>query len=237
MNKVLVVSGYVPLQVKHLDTAAYRALGDQLKQACNKACIPYHIFEDYPYEKCWLAQDNPPMVGANARATDRFDTDEQHAKSNVVCNQFVQWAWEAYKKHPKVDVIVWFVYSLLRQGDFTGNRITQAHIIDFLHKVQHYKFKDIPFPGISEDRTVNVHGDNWRFCGSTHIWPTKWLKQIRKEYQQCARAFVSQVKATPLDLQVWPTVEAYSDLPFRWYKAEYDTTQLTNFPGSHDRPM
>lgn len=231
MNKVRVVAGYVPLEVKHMNKAQYADLGEQLALACKDAGVPIDIYK-HPYEECWLAKENPPMVGANPRATDRFDTDEQHAKSNVVCCQFVEWAWQTYKEKPKTDVIVALVYSVMRQGDFTGKRVQPHHISAFLHRVQNYDFTDVPFPGITGvvDQ-VPVDDVCWRFCGSTHIWPTKWLKPIRKSFKGNVRRFIERYHKTPLDLQIWPLVEQQSD-HFRWYKAEYDYTQFTNFPGA-----
>ena len=231
LNRVRVVTGNVPLKVKHMDPARYAELGKRLIETCRMADVDMHVFEDFPYEKCWLAKEKPPMRGANARATDRFDTDEQHAKSNVVCNQFVEWAWKSYKSQPDTDVIVFMVYTVLRQGDFTGKPVQPVHIIEFLQRVKDYRFDDIPFPGITQGEPIDPRRNNWRFCGSTHIWPVQWLKFIRDNSRETALAVMKQCDAVPLDLAVWPLVERDSGYPFRWYPAEYDATQFTNFPG------
>ena len=233
MNKVLVVSGYVPLTVRHMDPDRYKRLGRELISICEDTGFPVCMFDDFPYEKCWLAKENPPMVGANPRAEDRFATDEEHARCNVVCNQFVEWAWKAYKENPKTDVIVVLVSTVMKQGAFTGCPVTAQHIQEFLRKVARYDFKDIPFPGMAEKGPIDVYGHNWRFCGSTHIWPTKWLKKIRSMYKCQVREFIDIYHRTPLDLAIWPAVEkgSGSGLPFRFYRAENDATQFTNFPG------
>ena len=228
-NKIRVVTGYVPLTVKHMDPARFAELGNQLRAAC----IGYEFtdFYNYPYDSCWLAQENPPMEAANERAHDRFDTVEQHVRNNVVCNQFVDWASKSYANYQNIDVIVVLVRSVLKQGDFTGKRVQPEHIQDFLAKVEHYNFIDIPFPGITPPAPVTVHGNNWRFCGSTHIWPTKWLPEIERSYKFHCREFIRRHGCVPLDLAIWPAVEGKSGLPFRQYSAEYDWTQFTNFPG------
>ena len=127
------------------------------------------------------------MRGANPRAEDRFDTDEQHAKSNIVCNQFVEWGWKSYKERPDVDIIVFMVYTVLRQGDFTGRHVLPGHIFNFLQSVKLDAFEGIPFPGITRGAPIDPRGHNWRFCGSTHIWPVKYLKDIRRSYKEHAR--------------------------------------------------
>jgi hypothetical protein len=231
MNNVIVATGYVPLKVQHMDQTTFKNLGRSLINTCANAHVPVYSFEDFRYKDCWLAKESPPMVGANPRAPDRFTTDEEHVRSNVVCHQFVEWAWKAYKKCPEADVVVAMTYTVLKQGGFTGKHVRPEHIIEFLNKVKLYKFKDIPFPGITPRGPVDVAGHNWRFCGSTHIWPTKWLREIRREFKDQTRWFIKRVNKTPLDLQIWPLVEQASDLPFRWYKAEYDATQFTSFPG------
>ena len=231
MNRVRVVTGYVPLTVKHMNPSEYDALGQRLIDTCAWAGVPVRAFKGFPYKDCWLALEDPPMRGANPRATDRFDTEEQHAKSNVVCNQFVEWGWKSYKEDPLVDVIVFMVYTVLRQGAFTGKPVQSDHIRDFFKRVEAYRFDDIPFPGITTGEPIDPNWHNWRFCGSTHIWPVRWLKEIRKCYKETALRTMKKCEAVPLDLAVWPQVEQSSGLPFRFYQAEYDATQFTNFPG------
>jgi hypothetical protein len=229
-NRARVVTGYVPLKVKHMDPLQFYDLGQQLEHAVY-GHAGFQCFEKFPYEKCWLAKENPPMVGANPRAEDRFETDEQHAKNNVVCGQFVEWAQMSLDEDPNVDVIVALTYSVLKQGDFTGKRVQPHHIGEFLERVAAYDFVDIPYPGMSDRVPVDVCGHNWRFAGSCHIWPVKWLRQINRCYKIKTLQTIRTFGKTPLDLAIWPMVEADSGLPFRQYKAEYDATQFTNFPG------
>lgn len=232
MNKILVVSGYVPLTVHHMGKDKYKELGNDLKTVVEHAGVRMCMFDNFPYEDCWLAKEDPPMIGANPRAQDRFATDAEQARCNVVCNQFIEWAHDAYRDHgDEEDVVVVMVSTVMKQGDFTGKPVYGEHILEFLRKVARYDFNDIPFPGMSDKGPVNVFGHNWRFCGSTHIWPTKWLRPIRKHYKRSVRKFIKDYGRTPLDLAIWPIVEATSGLPFRQYKAEYDATQFTNFPG------
>ena len=226
MTKVKVVTVYVPLHVKHMTPLLYHELGTKMIQAtCGRGKYYAKWLED-----CWLHAEKPPMVPATETPSDRYDTPEHHAESHIVQHSRTQWAMQLWEEEPDLDVIVWLDYGILKQGDFTNKKITPAHITEFLDKLEEWDPKDIPFPGIEEKKPVLPHGNNWRFCGSTHIWPTKFLKQIDHAYRFELRDFIYKHGKIPLDLAIWPAVEQRSGLPFRWYKAEYDYTQLTNFP-------
>lgn len=226
MSRVGVVSAYVPLNVKHLSPDTYRALGRRLKNACGGRD---HFFEDFPLEDCWLSWENPPMIPAGETPADRYDTPEDHVRSHIVQHSRTQWAVRAAAENPELETIVWLDYGILKQGDWTRKPVQVDHIRDLLDKLEKYPLDHIPFPGIEEQKPVNPFGNNWRFCGSTHIWPVKFLPAIDRAYRFELRQFIRQYGKVPLDLAIWPAVEKNSGLPFRWYKAEYDATQLTNF--------
>lgn len=223
MRKVAVVSAFVPLKVKHLSAEQYHEYGDRLAAACDGRFMAFHN----ELHECWLAQEYPPMVPATETPADRYDTPEAHVQSHIVQHNRTTWALQAAGD---ADVVVWLDYAILKQGAWRNNPVTEDHVREFLAKVEAYTGDDIPFPGIEERKPINVHGDNWRFCGSTHIWPVKYLPQIDRHYKFQCRKFIWHHKCVPLDLAIWPAVEAQSGLPFRWYKAEYDASQLTEFP-------
>lgn len=204
------------------------ALGRRLLDAC----AGRSVFYECPYAQVWTVQELPGFMPANTRAEDRFATAVEHQRSNYVQHMPVQMLARAYEKFPEVDVFVWLGYTLLKQGNFTGKLITEEHVSAFLDKLAVYPFDDIPFPGITpERRPVDPYGDNWRFCGSTIIAPRRFLPGIVRSYKFETREFVRRHRCVPLDLAIWPTVEARSGLPWRFYPAEYDATQLTNLPG------
>ena len=227
MNNVKVVSAFVPLKVKHLTAEQYHAYGDRLVRAADGHI---RVFDDFPYEDCWLAKENPPMVPATPPAPDRYETSEDFARSNVIQHSRTQWARLAVEEDPAIDVIIWLDYAVLKQGAWRNNPVKEEHIWNLIKKCEKYPFDDIPFPGIEPVQPVNPHGNNWRFVGSTHIWPVKWLPLIDTVYKFATRRFIRHYTCTPLDLAIWPTVEQTSGLPFKFYQAEYDASQLTGFP-------
>jgi hypothetical protein len=221
-----VVTAFVPLKVKHLTADGYHELGKQLEGAVG--ADRFRFFDNFPLGDCWLAKENPPLVPASDTPADRYDTREDHARSNIVQHSRTQWALAALREDPSVDFIVWLDLGIMKQGAWLNNQITAAHVTQFIQDVEKLPSGIIPFPGIEERKPLNPSGNNWRFCGSTHIWPVQFLPEIDRQYKFYTREFIRKYGTIPLDLAVWPTVEELSGLPFRWYKAEYDATQLTN---------
>lgn len=228
-NNVTVVSAFVPLKVKHMTAERYLELGDQMFRAARKGGAEARLIKS-AITDCWsydLLRDLPP---ATETPSDRYDSPYEHVQSHIVQHTRTQWARQAAEHMPHTDVVVWLDLGLLKQGEHTGRKLNLEHVTRFVEAVAKYPFDDIPFPGITGPDPWLPHGNNWRFCGSTHIWPVKWLDQIHKSYQVNLRNFVHDYSCAPLDLAIWPLVERSSGLPFRWYQAEYDSTQLENFP-------
>lgn len=228
-NNVTVVSAFVPLNVKHMSVDAYTTLGASMLDAAEMAgAAAFKITA--ALTDCWSHDMCLNLPPATETPADRYATPLDHVKSHIVQHTRTQWALEALDWHP-ADVVVWLDLGILKQGDHTGKKITTDDVKWFVEAVQKYDFKDIPFPGITgPDHPWLPHGNNWRFCGSTHIWPVKWLPHIHRSYRSNLINFVNAFQSVPLDLAIWPMVERSSGLPFKWYQAEYDNTQLRNFP-------
>jgi hypothetical protein len=227
MNKIKVVTAYVPLDVKHGTAQTYHDLGDRLFAYVGRDKVEF--FDNQPLDRCWAYHLLKDLQPATPTPADRYDTPEAHVKSHIVQHSRTQWALRAHARDP-VDAVVWLDLGLLKQGNHTNKLISAEDAREFIAKVENYDFTDIPFPGIEGSHRYDPLGNNWRFCGSTHIWPTKWLGHIDRSYRFCLRQYVRRHGVAPLDLAIWPMVEKVSGLPFKWYKAEYDRTQLTEFP-------
>jgi hypothetical protein len=227
MSVVRVVTSYTNLDLEKRSSNEFLELGDALIGACGGRVTAY---KNFPFYAGWLAKENPPWKAANPRATDRFVDDNEHIRSNIVQHVPVQMAEAAAENRPDVDVWVWLSYTILKQGDFRNNRVRPHHIEALLNRLEDWAPTDIPFPGITPAPVFNPTGDNWRFCGSTLILPKKWLPEIARAYRAQCWHFITTYGAVPLDLAIWPLVEAKSGLPFRFCQAEYDASQLTVLP-------
>lgn len=230
-NKVKVVTAYVPLNVSHLSSAKYHELGKRLERACDGDFV---MFDEYPFSNCWLsmAVDLPPANPDVPR--DRYPTDRDNVKSNIVQHQRTSWAMQAMAEYPDVDIWVWLDLGVLKQGDWTGRPVTEQTIREFLNRLRNADMGDIvPFPAIWGQGPIDFRGINWRFVGSTHIWPTKWLPAIDRAYKEEASKIISEIQAVPNDLPVWAMVEKNHtlEIPFVSYSANHDNTQFVNFRG------
>lgn len=232
-----VITAYVPLEVKHLTAEDYHAYADRLERALPPG--KFRAFRPYPLGACWLHGylstngwlDLPPATETPA---DRYATPAAHVASNVVQHNRTRWMCMAMDEDPGLDITIWLDYAVLKQGAWRGNQIKEEHIGPFVESVEKYFTDgggDIPFPGINPPGPVEVHGNNFRFCGSTHIIPRWHLYYVDERYRKICRGWVENMKCIPLDLPIWAlTEQSEPKLPFSFYQAEYDATQLTNFP-------
>lgn len=230
--EVGVVTGFIPLPVLHLSEEKYHALGTRLSTAVRQtgalwASCTTRLERCWAYDLCVGKQpSNPPPV-------DRYPTPEVNIMSHIVQHQRTTWAMLVAKDHPEIDVWVWLDYGILKQGFWKNNPVTEDSVRRFIKVLQTRETLDfIPFPGIAENGLVLPTGNNWRFCGSTHIWPTQFLPQIDAFYKETLQKWISFYGHVPLDLPIWALVEQQSGLPFRWYPAEYDASQLDNIQGA-----
>jgi hypothetical protein len=230
MRKVKVVTAYVPLNVSHLSAAKYHELGAALTRACDG---DIKFFDDYPFDKCWLAlADDMPPANPDVPA-DRYPTPKDNVRSNIVQHQRTTWAMQAMAEEPDVDVWVWLDLGVLKQGDWTGRPVTEDNIRAFLNRVRNATATDvIPFPAIWAKGPIDDCGINWRFVGSTHIWPTKYLPAIDRAYKDEITKLIAREQKVPNDLPVWAHVEAnHPELPWAPYGANHDNTQFVNYSG------
>lgn len=229
MNKVRVVTAFVPLNVKHMTTSDYMTLGEKMTSAAKRAGAEVSWFQQ-TLNQCWAYDLCTGRRPATETPDDRYASPIEHVASHIVQHNRTEWAMNAVSG-TQDDVVIWLDLGILKQGKWNGNPITEDDVSWFVEAVQMYPFNDIPFPGI-DPNPANwfPRGNNWRFCGSTHAWPRKWLPAIDHSYKFHLRSFVMNHGCVPLDLAIWPLVERHSGLPFRWYKAEYDASQLRNWP-------
>jgi hypothetical protein len=235
--RVKVVTAFVPIEgMLHFKPEQYHAYADSIERAAGP--LRFRRYNPFPLEECWLYGwldtrgwlDLPP---ATVAAPDRYPTSAHFQRSNIVQHNRTTWLKLAADEDRECDVFVWLDYALLKQGwKWDGHPgVEERHITEFLDKIEGSNFQDIPFPGIWEKGPINDKGDNWRFVGSTHVIPRKWLYFVDTFYKIECRQFIEKNKTVPLDLPIWAYLEQKTSLPFRWYSANHDATQLTAFPG------
>ncbi len=226
MAKVKVVSAYCDLNLTLRPSTDFHVLGERLERACAGRI---RVFKDFRFKNCWAWQEFGDIYKPAHPwcPEDRFVSWDECYRWTLLQHSPCQWVWDAYLEDPSADVYVWIGYSIMKQGGFTGKPVQEHHITEFLDRLEKYPFDYIPFPGITPKGPVLPRGNNWRFVGSTIIFPAKFLTAIVCAYKQACREFVRVHRAVPIDLAIWPTVEEESGLPWRFYQGEYDATQFT----------
>lgn len=230
MARVQVVTAYVDLRLTKRPSEEFHRQGARLRASCALAGVPVRCFQDFPFTDCWAVQQCDSYPAANKRAEDRFADDNEHIRSNLIQHSPLQWLSLAAAADPDPDIFVWMGYTLMKQGDFTGKPIKAEHVASFLDKVAKYQFSNIPIPSICPNVPMSPYGDNWQFVGSTLIIPRQHLPAVWRSYHAELINFTRKYHAIPLDLAIWPGVVKNSGHPWLPYPAEYDHTQLTNFP-------
>lgn len=234
--RVSVCTGYVPLEVRHLTKDQYMAYGDRLGRAVCAGGATFSLIET-KLDACWLTQwlrDEAPghtFPPANDVPADRYATPQHMVLSNIVQHQRTTWLRQcASIIYPDADVLVWLDLGILKQGDWTGKPVTEDVVTKFCEKLSLMETLDvIPFPGIWPKGEIADFGANWRFVGSTHIVPKKFLSMVDFAYKIECQDFIRRTKTIPLDLPIWAWTERnwMPMLPFRQYAANHDATQLT----------
>jgi hypothetical protein len=238
MRRVKIVTAFVPIDPPpiHFRPEQYHQYAERMRKAAGDD--RFRAFNPYPLKQCWLYKwleqrnwlDLPP---ATAPAADRYPTPKHFVLSNIVQHERTSWLCQAANEDPGCDVFVWLDYAILKQGhSWPGHPgVEERHISEFLDKIEKSGFEDIPFPGIWEKGPISDNGDNWRFAGSTHVIPRHLLAFCDWFYKHECKQFIERTKTIPLDLPIWALLEQNTNLPFRFYQANHDATQLTNFPG------
>jgi hypothetical protein len=225
--------GFQPLaeQGSCLPAEKFRSYAAQMGEAIGHKNLRF--FDHYPFAECWAVREFfPRIMRPNCpTAPDRFTNTVEHARCQYVQHQRLTWARMAAVEDPEVDVWVWLDTGVLKQGAWRGEKVEPHHITDFFDKVRrHPPVNSIPFPGILPRYPIADNDQHWRFCGSVHIWPTRFLPALEDLYKQELRKFVMRTNTIPGDLPIWGHVEARDELPFRFYQGEYGYTQFTNYP-------
>ena len=210
----------------------FAAYGEGIKEAVGAENVV--MFWDYPYDQCWVAKEFNlnALHPNNPTPQDRFADSWQHLRCSAVQHERTTWAMQAAALRPDVDVWIWLDIGVLKQGAWRNNPVTKDSIKRLFDRVAATPapMDSIPFPGITERQMVYPTGNVWRFVGSTHIWPATFLPEIHAVYKEVLRQWIAKHQTLPIDLPIWAMVEQGSSLPFKFYPAEYDASQMDNYP-------
>lgn len=227
-KKVMAVTGFVPnaFPAKHLSEQKCRELGQGIKNALgNKLCS---FDKGWDLENCWafnLLLKNPELICSDINPpTDRYENAKDAAKSNIVLLQRYEWMGVAKHLYPDVDVFAWIEYTALKQSGVTEDSLRQ-----FIDLIENNYHDAISLPGMWDKKPVDDRFAHWRFAGSAWVCPQQYVDPLEHAIKTIASLRSNITGKISWDMNTMAFVELLDILPIRWYRADHNETQFTNF--------
>jgi len=222
---VVVVTGYVRLPDHPRGHEEYERLGALLGELRGAPVLPFRC----SLEDCWLDEHTRDRDVAHAVADNpRKNTRAYH----VVQHQKTAWLLQAREIEPRADVLVWLDYGIFHQPG-----VTSRVIDDFLRAVHSRPVFAIPgaWERVVEPTTGRVLSSgaadwpDWRFCGSSLVVPGDLVRGFHEAVRSVTLERLVRDNYLTWEVNDWAEVERRGSLPIRWYKADHDQTQFTNY--------
>ncbi len=238
MNKVKVVSAYIPLpDIINVSQEKFQELGVALASA-----IPCNLsFYDVPDPErrfgTWMAtwvQKQPwadevtcsdPDPDPARFAGDRFKT---KLWSNYVMHEKSVWVGKASFRDQTSDVFVWIDYGVLKQANMTPETVTR-----FIKELEAVELPDaVIAPGIRATADEPDPAMSWdRFCGSVVIVPRKWVDPLACAMLRDAIHTTTLTKKVTIESNTLARVERQQQIPFHWYQSGWGASMFDSFLG------
>lgn len=213
-TKLVVVTGYVQIPDHPRSSQQYDLLGAQLAQL---HAAPIHVFR-CELKDCWLDEHVRDRHVEHAIA----DNPKKNTLAyHIVQHQKTAWLLQALEMDPSVDVLVWIDY-----GVFSQPGITVPVIDDFLRRVR--ARPEFAIPGAWEQSSGSIEWPDWRFCGSSFVVPRNFVRKFHDAVREVTLERLTTGRVT-WEVNDWAEVERRKMLPIRWYKADHNQTQFTNY--------
>lgn len=227
MNKIKVVTGYIPLGVVNSTPEIFKRDGTAMLEALP---CPYKFFEGWKIEDCWVdrfltATDFPRLPSANGVPADRFPTPEIMLQSNIVQNQKNRWLVTASQEDAEADIFVWIDYGILKQKPMEPEDIT-----NFIRRLEKADIKWVTAPGICTWRRRPDRGEFCdRFCGSVVVVPRADVFPYHMAMATRTMQDVTKHRSVEWEVNYMADLEM-DGFPIRQYQCWWDRSQLENFP-------
>jgi len=215
MTKVAVVTGYVRIPGHPRTPEEYEQLGAQLHEL---RAAQIHVFRD-ELESCWLSEHVRDQEIEHAV----FDNPKKNTLSyHVVQHQKTAWLVRALEADPETDVFVWIDYGIFSQPGVTANIID-----DFLRRVE--ARSEIVIPGCNTKPSGLFEQPDWRFCGCSFVIARDLVRSFHEAVHDVTLERLRTTGRVTWEINDWAEVDRRKILPIRWYRANHDHTQFTNY--------
>jgi hypothetical protein len=215
LPKVVVITGYVKIPGHPRGHDEYDRLGARLGELRTAPVRPFRC----ELKDCWLDEHVRDKHVDHAVA----DNPKKNTLAyHVVQHQKTAWLLQAAETDLLADVLVWIDYGIFHQPGVTARVVD-----DFLLRVRtRPKFS---IPGAWEQSNGSIEWPDWRFCGSSLVVPRDFVRGFHEAVREVTlERLVTAAKVT-WEINDWAEVEGHRELPIRWYKADHNQTQFTNY--------
>lgn len=218
MNKIKIVTGYVPIPGHPRDAAEYGKLGEHFLRL--RKDVPIHpVYSSVDH--CWLykyVKSRPFPV--------THSVSDNPAKNSLeyLCVQHQKFAWllMAGVLDHSADVYVWMDYGIWHVPG-----VTVPVVEEFLERVGG---DDISIPGCTPPPAVidETH-PCWRFCGGVMVVPKSKLMTLFHAVRANVMTHIALTKNVSWEVNTLARIEKAGALPIHWYQADHDATMFTGY--------
>jgi len=217
MTKVRVVTGFVSIPGHPRPEEEYH----QLAHGFGELAVPPIIYITQLHD-CWLQQwldkSRPPNLLVSRGDNPAKNTESYH----IVQHQKTEWLKLATMADDDAETFIWMDYGIFHQPG-----VTAAVISEFLKRVRP---NDFAIPGCwSLQHPCNLDSPSWRFCGSLIIIPRQYVSTFDALVKLVTKQRVRESGRITFEINDWAEVERMKKLPIRWYGADHNRKQFTNY--------
>ena len=214
--KLVVVTGFVKIPGHPRGPEEYDRQGARLGELHEAPVRPFRC----ELCDCWLDEyvcdkEVVHAIGDNPK--------KNTLAYHVVQHQKTSWILQAAKTDPSADILIWLDYGILHQPG-----VTIQIIDDFLRRVRAQPQLAIPGAWKRSDEGVDDSPD-WRFLGSSLVVPRDYALPLHASVRDVTLERLEASHYVTWEVNDWAEVDRRGMLPIRWYQADHNHTQFTNY--------
>lgn len=223
MPKIKIITGYVPIPNHPRNAQEYGKLGDKLAAIRS---VPLRAFYG-TVPDCWLFKALKAMDKTNFTHSEGDNPKKNSLAYHIVQHQKIHWMMQEAQRDHDTDTFIWMDYGIFHQPG--------VDIVEIEKFLQRVKKDDLAIPGCWDIRPVTDASPCWRFCGSLAVVPRQWVLPFSNLIKLSLFTHLKFTQNIPWEVNTWARVEQGNSLPIRWYKADHNETQFTNYGADNDR--
>lgn len=238
--RVIVVTGYLPLNVKHRSQKEYTVFGEQLfavglptvaflDPAVNVTAGNNVQRMDASLQECWYRQLLVPGVRNPVGDNDKKDTFDHY----TVEHQKTTWTKLALEA-TDADAALWVDFGVFYLGDFA------APLREMVARIETARPDKILMPTIRPlpPGSFDCSRPQWFCAGGVFLVPKRHATWFDEMTRHTARAIIDETQAATWEVNTWARIMQAFPEKFEPYKANHDILLFTGYqPQRRPTPM